>query len=646
MKSFSKILYITITLSIFILLLIGSIVGIITFNNYNASITLKQGYNQFKIYDTNNNIVASDSIYYEYESINNISDNIINAFIAIEDKNFYNHNGISVKRILKALYNNTFNNTFHGASTITQQYVKNAHLSNEQTIERKLNEMSIALILERKYTKVQIMEAYLNTILFGSNIYGIKMASKFYFNKQPKDININEAAYLAGMIKAPNRYDAYKNPTLANDRKNKVLFEMKELKFITNNEYESYLKISIDDILSKGFVNKPSMYLNSYLDYLYSIVDNTIDIKEIYTYLDINIQKELYNIVNDNYELFNDDKLNCAIVVIDNETYGVKAVMGNRNQNRGVINYATNVKLQPASTIKPILDYAPAIEYLSLTPATIIDDSPYTYKNGTPIKNYDNNYLGKITLREALKDSRNIPAVKLFNMVGAKKAFEFSKRVGISSEIINEADSIGGATYGYTLLDIANAYTAFANLGYYKKASPISKINYQNSTYINNSKKTLVMKPTTAFLINTILHDIFKNTSYDLKNTYLMAKTGQTNYDAETRKKYNIPNNATKDSLLIAYTKDLTIGVWIGYEKIENKQYIDLKRKHIPRNIMQILMNKFAKDNNYYPIINGITMKYITIHDDTAFLATKSGYYEYFEEGTEPLTYLDNNIKS
>jgi membrane peptidoglycan carboxypeptidase len=244
MKSISKILYITITLSVFILLLIGSIVGIIVFNNYNASITLKQGYNQFKIYDNNNNIVASDSIFYEYESINNISDNIINAFISIEDKNFYNHNGISVKRILKALYNNTFNHTFHGASTITQQYVKNAHLSSEQTIERKLNEMSIAIILERKYTKDQIMEAYLNTILFGSNIYGIKMASKFYFNKHPKDININEAAYLAGMIKAPNRYDAYKNPELANERKNKVLFEMKELKFITNNEYESYIKIN------------------------------------------------------------------------------------------------------------------------------------------------------------------------------------------------------------------------------------------------------------------------------------------------------------------------------------------------------------------------------------------------------------------
>ena len=645
MKYIFKKIYLVLTITTFVILLIGSIVGIIIFNSYNASISLKQGYKPIKIYDDENNIIGTDSIYYEYESINNISKNIINAFVAIEDKTFYNHNGISIKRIFKAIYSNTFNGTFHGASTITQQYVKNAHLSSEQTIKRKLNEMSIALILERRYTKDQIMEAYLNTILFGSNIYGIKMASKYYFNKEPKDINVNEAAYLAGMIKAPNRYDAYKNIELANERKNKVLYEMKELKYITNNEYESYIKIHIDKLISKGFVNKSSMYLNSYIDYLFASSKDNNNISEIYTYLDVDIQRELHNIVNDSYELFLDDKLNCAIVVIDNETFGVKAIMGNRNQNRGVINYAADVKLQPASTIKPILDYAPAIEYLSLTPATIIADEKYNYQNGTPIKNYDNEYLGNITLRMALKDSRNIPAVKLFNMVGANKAFEFSKKLGITSDIINEADAIGGATYGYTLLDISNAYSAFANLGYYKKVSPIRKIKYNDYTYFNDTKQTLVMKPTTAFLINTILHDIFKGTSYDLKNTYLMAKTGQTNYDAETRKKYNIPNDATKDSLLIAYTKDLTIGIWIGYEKIENKQYIDLKKKHIPRNIMRILMNKFAKDNNYYPLIDGIIQKQITIYNDTAYLSD-NGYYEYFEIGTEPHSYINNDINA
>ena len=645
MKCIFKSLYYLFTISTFIFLIILSIVGVITFNNYNAFITLKQGYNPIKIYDNKNNIVATDSIYYEYESINNISINIINAFIAIEDKDFYKHNGISTKRIIKSIYNNIFNNTIHGASTITQQYVKNAHLTNEQTIKRKLNEMSIALIIEKKYTKNQIMEAYLNTILFGSNIYGIKMATKFYFNKEPKDININEAAYLAGMIKAPNKYNAYTNLELSDERKNIVLKEMKLANYISEKEYNLHSNISIDSYLSKGFINNPSMYLNSYLDYIYSLIEGKQP-KELHTYLDTDIQKELYNIVTDNYGLFNDDKLNCSIVVLDNETYGVKAIMGNRNQNRGVLNYAYNIKLQPGSTIKPILDYAPAFEYLSITPATIINDEYYTYKDGTSIRNYDNRYLGNITIREALKDSRNVPAVKLFNLVGAEKAFGFASNLGITSNDIHEADSIGGSTYGYTLLDITNAYQAFANLGYYKKASPIKSIIYPDYIETNDTKKMLVMKPSTAFLINTILHDIFKNSNYDLKNSYLMAKTGQTNYDQQTKTKYNLPYNATKDSLLIAYTKDITIGIWIGYDTIENNQYIDQYKKHIPRNIMRILLNKYAKDNNYYDLIDSVTLRYITISNNNAYLAKTNGYYEYFEEGTEPLTYINQYIPS
>ena len=152
------------------------------------------------------------------------------------------------------------------------------------------------------------------------------------------------------------------------------------------------------------------------------------------------------------------------------------------------------------------------------------------------------------------------------------------------------------------------------------------------------------MKPSTAYLINTILHDIFKNSNYDLKNSYLMAKTGQTNYDQATKIKYKLPNDATKDSLLIAYTKDITIGIWIGYETIDVNQYIDINKKHIPRNIMRILMNKFAKENNYYDLIDDVTLKYITIYNNNAYLAKSNGYYEYFEQGTEPLTYIDQHI--
>lgn len=601
------------------------------------------------IYDSNDNLVSTDSLYYEYVSLKEINQNLINAVLATEDKNFYSHIGISIPRIFSSLFQNiTSNEIISGASTITQQYAKNAFLSNEKTLERKLNEIAYALNLEKKYTKDQILESYLNNVLFGGNIYGIKMASKYYFNKDPIELSINESAMLAGIIQLPNYYNPFTNPDEANNRKNLVLKRLLEEKYINQDEYNINLNISITELLNKGFSYQKTNYLTPYIDYLYKNIDlNSQPINTIKTYLDVEIQKQLYSILNNEYELFNDDNLNCAIVVLDNSTYGVKAIAGNRSFNQLTLNYATDVLLQPGSTIKPLLDYAPAIEYLNYTPATIIKDEEYYYKDGTKIKNYDNKYLGNITLRKALSDSRNIPAIKLFNEVGYERAFEFVKKLGINkTDQIYEADAIGGATNGYTLLALANAYQSFANLGYFKTASPIKEIHYEDSVYINDDMPKLVMKPTTAFLINSILHDVFKGSFYDQKDTYLMAKTGQTNFDQATAKKYNIPTNATKDSLLIAYTKDLTLAVWVGYEKIANNQYLDYYKKNIPRTIMKLIFDNFALKNQYYEQIDGIIKEYITIYDNEAYLANNNGYYEYFVEGTQPLSYPNYDYKA
>lgn len=642
MKSILKIIIKISTILIFIITIFISIAGCLLFNKAsNADLILKQGYNPTKIYDNKNNLISTDSIYYSYTSITDISENIINAFISIEDRDYYKHHGFSTKRIIKSVYNNIFNDDITmGASTITQQYVKNVYLNSDRTIERKLNEVALAIQLEKKYTKDQILEAYLNSILFGGNIYGIKMAANYYFNKSPKDVSISEAAYLAGMIQAPNYYNAYKNPIEANKRKNTVLKCMYEEEYIDIIKYNNELKIDISTLLANKHTSNNNHYLSSYLDYIYDSLElSNENINEIHTYLDTEIQKELFKIVNNDYSLFNDDNLNCAIIVLDNKTFGVKALIGNRVLQQKVINYAYDVKLQPGSTIKPILDYAPAIEYLSYTPATIINDEPYSYQDGTAIKNYDNQFLGNITLRKALSDSRNIPAIKLFNEVGYEKAFEFAKKIGITSNEIYEADAIGGAKNGYTLLELANAYQSFANLGYYKKASGINNIVYETYTSYNNELPKLQMKPTTAWLINNMLHDVFKNSSFNLKNTYLMAKTGQTNYDSITLKKYNIPIGATKDSLLMAYTKDLTIGVWVGYNYISSNNYLDRYKKNIPRSIMKILLSKFALENQYYEEIDGITKKFIEIKNNQAYLSNNNGYYEYFVCGTEPLSY-------
>jgi len=641
MKNIFKKIYIIFTTLILLIFIIGSIYGIIIFNKAkDASLFIKQNIEPIYIYDNKNNLISSDGLYYEYCPITQINDNIKNAFIAVEDRNFYKHNGISFKRITSSLLKNILANKItQGASTITQQYIKNAYLSNEQTYKRKITEITYALNLEKKYTKNQILEAYLNTILFGSNIYGIKSACKYYFNKTPQEITIAESAMLAGIIQLPNYYNPFRNPDETNTRKNLVLKCMLEENYITNTEYNNAINEHISKLVSKGFQNIKSNYLTPYLDYLFNNLPNNNDtINSIKTHLDINIQKELYQILSNEYKLFNDDDLNCAIVVLDNKTYGIKALAQNRSFNQRIINYATEVKLQPASTIKPLLDYAPAIEYLNYNPATILVDEPYTYKDGTAVKNYDNNYLGSITLRKALSDSRNIPAIKLFNEVGHEKAFSFVNKLGLETpKNIYESEAIGAGSY--TLFSLTNAYLAFANLGYYKKASPIKEINYQLSTYQNDTQAKLVMKPSTAFLINTILHDVFKGSSFDQKNTYMMAKTGQTNYDKQTQNKYNIPSSATKDSLLIAYTKDMTIGIWVGYEKIKENQYLDYYKKNIPRTIMKLLMDNYALDNQYYEVIDDVTKSYITIYNNKAYKAKNNGYYEYFQTGLEPLSY-------
>ena len=622
MRKLFKFIFTFISLIILIILItISTFYGYLYFST--PIITLDYNYTPIKIYDNNDNLISSENnYYYEYTSLNNISPYLINAIIAIEDSDFYNHNGYSPKAISKALIYNLKNKSYsHGASTITQQLVKNKILTNEKTIKRKIDELKYSIAIEKKYTKNQILEDYLNTILFGGNIYGCKMASRYYFNKDVGDLTISMAAYLAGMIQAPNNYNLFKNLDISNRRKNYVLKRMYDLNYINENEYNIEKNISLESLIDNNMTYYQEEYLNSYLSYLNSLNLNN---KEIHTYLDKNIQYDLYKLINE--EIIDDT--NIAIVVLDNQNYGIKALIGNRNNSINSINYATNVKLQPGSTIKPILDYAPAIEHLGYHPASILLDSEYSYSNGEKINNFDKKYKGYITLRESLVESRNIPALKLYQELG-EKAYEFANKIGIYSDDTYEANSIGGATNGYTLLDLANAYLGFSNLGYYKKVSAIK----------NNIKPKLVMKPSTAFLINNILHDTLKDTPYNLNNTYLMAKTGQTNYDQKTKEKYNIPDGTTKDSLLIAYTKDMTIGIWIGYNEIKEGRYLDINKKYLPKRIANIILGKYSIKNNYYDLIDDISIRYITIKENKAYLANSNGYYEYFQKGNEPLSY-------
>ena len=288
--------------------------------------------------------------------------------------------------------------------------------------------------------------------------------------------------------------------------------------------------------------------------------------------------------------------------------------------------------------MKPIMCYAPVFEYLNLQPATLICDEPYKYSDGTPLKNWDYLYKGDISIRKALRESRNIPALKLYQQIDKKKRLAFIEKLGFNPKYeMYESEALGAGLNQYTLLDVCNAYLAFANNGAYIKATPIKQIKGSVS-YNHKPTKIQAMKKTTAFFINTILHDVFKGSNYDLKHTTLMAKTGQSNYDSNTLKKYNIPAGSTKDSYVIAYTKSITFGVWVGYDQVSSNTYLDRYKTQIPREIMKFFMNKFAKKGELIDIPSDIETKNIEYINGELYLSNQ-GYFEYFKKGYGPTRY-------
>lgn len=601
------------------------------------------------IYDKNGNLIANlSNIYTDYAPYESIPEVLINAFISIEDSRFFSHHGLDYEAIARSIVANIKDQEFsQGASTITQQLIKNVYLSNEKTIERKINEAILSLKLEHILSKEDILSSYLSNVLFGGRIYGVKMASKYYFNKELADITLKEASMLAGLVQMPNYYNPFTNYEAAQNRRNLVLKAMLNEGYIDEETYENTINIELSSYLNKGQINENIGIYASYIDYVsyeaitkYNIDFYSSDLK-IEINVDSNIQKMIYQIMNNNYNHFKDEYLKCGIVVLDPKTAEILAISGTREAGMRNLNYATEVLHQPASTIKPILSYAPAIEYLNFQPQTQILDEPYRYQNGMLVNNWDNRYLGNISLRYALANSRNVPAIKLYNEVGSKLAWEFASSVGLENRdnYSYEAMAIGGFSKGFTVLEMANAYLTFPNMGKYKKATSINNIKTNNTLYKNEDKFHQVLSEESAFLINDILHDVLKYTNYDLKNTFLSSKTGQSNYDYNTRMKYNIPANATKDSWVIGYTPDLLVAVWCGYEDIKKGLYLTPKTKDIPLNIVKMILDEFAPDSKGYKIPNNLKRMNVEVINGLIYHANnnKNSVSDYFFKGYTPL---------
>ena len=514
------------------------------------------------------------------------------AFISIEDKKFYEHNGINLKRILKSVFDNiTSGYAKSGASTISQQLIKNIHLSSQKTLERKIQEAYLTKKLEKNYSKDEILETYLNVIYFGNNTYGIENASKKYFDKSAKDLSLNEAATLAGIIKSPSLYSPIENPQNCLERRNLVLSEMQKDGYIL---YDEFLLESQKDLglkLQKNILNNTPYFKNCLkeAEEILSLDETEIATSnyKIYTYLDSQSQQNTINNLKsttNQLSSFND----FCVVALDNQTCGVSVYISNTTKS---------ILRQPGSLIKPILCYAPAFEEGILSPLTPINDEKIEYHNWQP-KNVDGTYEGYISCREALYKSKNIPAIKTLSYVGIEKAKQYAQEMGI---IFDESDNhlalaLGAMRYGTDIKTLVSCYMCFANNGKYEKAHFIKKITDQNGNIVYELKhtNTHVFSEETCFLINDILKDCAEFGTAKKLNTLnltLSAKTGTVGDD-----------NGNSDSWCISYNQKMTICSWVG--NLTNKKENNLNNSQNGGTIAATLSVKawenFKTLNNWF----------------------------------------------
>ena len=549
-----------------------------------------------RIFDSKGALIATlGSEVREKITYDQIPQVLVDAIIATEDSRFFQHNGFDAPRFIKASLTQVLGRGGGGASTLTMQLSKLAFTSTEATgfagIVRKFTDIYMAVFkMEKYFTKYEILEYYVNTPCMGGNIYGVQQASKYYFGKDVKDLNLVEAAMIAGMFQSPNGYNPYVNPIDANGRKNTVLSLMLRHGYITKEQYEAGTKVEIKNLLNGG-----STSTNQYQGFIDTVVQEIIDKTGnnpydvpmlVYTTMD----KSKQDVINNFYKThdFRDNKIQVGIAIVDGKNGALVAVGAGRNKTGAmtlnVATFANQMKRQPGSTIKPIMDYGPAIEFENLsTYGPFIDDkTPYG-------SSYMRNFGGKFTYapmstRDCLKGSVNSCALQAFNMTTNEQKVEFITSLGIDPgknvTVIPPSYSVG-AFNGTTPVEIAAAYAAYGNGGYYTSPYTVTKIIYTENDEVWEPTITRerVMKPQTAYIIGNILTAATPGT-VKVSGTDIATKTGTTSYSTEELKKYGLSSSVIPDSWISSFSPDYGLSIWIGYtdwlssETVKNKWYL------------------------------------------------------------------------
>ena len=611
---------------------------------------------------------AEDSAIVTYDELPDV---LVDSLVATEDSRFFQHNGLDLFRFLKAsVLQLVGSDTAGGASTLSMQVIKNTYTKKgerENTVQsfiRKFRDIYMSVFkLEANYTKEEIIEFYLNSQWFAnsgsvntSGIEGVERASQYYFGKSVKDINLAEASLMAGMFQNPYLYNPYRNPEGCRNRQTTVLKLLVRHGYITEEQKEAVLDIPIDSMLVTKENSGITVESNqAFIDYVLNEVTEKTGMNprqvslSIYTTFDPKIQNVLEQVENGEIYEFPNDKVQESIAVTSTDDGSLVAISGGRNYAAQGLNRAT-VRNQPGSTAKPLLDYAMYIEHISQSSYDMLLDEATTYSNGASISNYDNKYRGLISMRYALDDSRNIPALLAFKKVYALDPDiikDFVHSVGIDyGRDLYESAAIGGFD-GTSPIELSAAYGTFARGGYYIEPYAYTKVvNNVTGDETNYSyTKKQVMEESTAYMINNILLDAYGGKGPG--GTTVAGKTGTTNLDKKTKEKYNLPGGALMDVWIVSYSPSYSISLWYGYDQIEkdakeNKYYLtsDTGGKG-RRQIMNGLATKIHEKNESFKVPKTLTKISVELETFPAQLCSEHTpstmcVEEYFVKGTEP----------
>lgn len=608
----------------------------------------------------------------DYTTSDTFSTTLKDAVVSVEDDQFYHEPlGINPIRIAKAaLYNITHpNDPVQGASTLTQQLVKLSVFStkkSDQTFKRKIQEAYLAMQVERNYSKQQVLEFYMNKVYLANGVYGMGTASDYYFNKTPKQLSIAQAAWIAGAAQAPNSYDPYTHPEAAQQRRDLVINAMLKNQKITQSEADTAKQTPITDGLvakrNPDQENDNRYVADNFIKEVISDVkskgyDPYRDNLKIKTTLHLDVQKELYEQLNsETSNLFPDDTMQAAATIVEPDTGNIIAMIGGRQQGKVLLglNRATQTTRSNGSTMKPILAYGPAIESLNWSTYHLLEDTAYTYP-GTDIAlmDWDNQYEGNISMRKALVNSRNIPAVRTLGTVGMTKARSFAKGLGIS--IPSDAglsEAIGGDV---STLQVAGAYGAFANSGTYQKPIYVTQIKTADGMEHNyQSESKQAMKKSTAYMITDMLKDAVtegtgKNAKLSGSGIYQAGKTGTVQYANSEIERNSALAGTAKDAWYAGYTKSYSMAIWVGYDQPQ-KSGLSATEQQIPLYLYKRIMANLATASNStnWTRPNNVILERILSGSNPGTITSSTGNstLELFIKGHQPTSRISSSTAS